>query len=97
MKPPLTIAAHVEAKSDKAGIVKSELRKLLPISKKEKGCLTFEINQDNDRPEHFFIYEIWENRAAWKSHLEAQHVSDYITAVEGCLADVSFREMSLVS
>lgn len=56
----LTIIANVYANPDKVDLVRDELEKLIPISLTEKGCLQYDLHQDNERPDHFLVYEVWE-------------------------------------
>lgn len=90
----LTIIANVYAKPDKIDLVKDELKKLIPVTRAEKGCLQYDLQQDNERPEYFLVYEVWESRELWQAHMNAPHLSAYIDAIEGAVAEFTIREMS---
>lgn len=96
MSNKLTIVANIFANSDKVDLLKSELEKLIPPTLKEEGCIQYDLHQDNENPEHFMFFELWENRELWQAHMNAPHLAAYMTATEGAVADFSINEMSPV-
>src|SRR5690348_9694362 len=46
---------------------------------KEPGCKRFDIINLNSDPNHFFLYEVYDNEAALKSHRETDHFKKYMT------------------
>ena len=79
----LTIVANIHAKSDKIDLVKSELEKIIAPTLTEKGCINYEMHQDNENPAHFLFFENWESRELWQAHMEKQHLKDYMAASRG--------------
>ena len=55
---PLTIVAHIHAVPGKEELVQSELEKLVPITRKEAGCLQYDLHRDNDDPTHFLFSRV---------------------------------------
>ena len=94
--PKLTIVANVTAKPDKIDLVKTELEKLIAITRAEAGCLQYDLHQDNEDPAHFLFYENWESRELWQAHMSAQHLQDYMAATDGAVAVFTLNEMTLV-
>ncbi|POF33612.1 putative quinol monooxygenase [Roseibium marinum] len=92
----LTIVANIHAKPDQTGLVKTELLKLIPVTRKEPGCLRYDLHLDNDDPAHFMFYETWESRGLWQDHINAPHLADYKAATEGAIAEFTLSEMSLI-
>ncbi len=90
----LTIVAHITAKSDKIDFVKAELEKLIDITRSEEGCLQYDLHQDNEKPAHFMFYENWESRELWQTHMNNQHLKDYMTATEGTVEVFTLHEMT---
>ena len=93
----LTIVANIKAAPGKIDLVKAELEKLIPITRAEAGCIQYDLHQDNDNPAHFMFYENWESRELWQAHMSAQHLSDYMSATEGAIANFMLNEMTHVS
>jgi len=90
----LTVVAHITAKSDKINFVKSELEKLIPITRAEEGCLQYDLHQDHENPAHFMFYENWQSRDLWLKHMNAQHLKDYVAATEGAVEAFTVNEMT---
>ena len=58
----LTIIAHIHANPEQIDLVKAELHKVIEPTRAEKGCLNYDLHQDNEDPAHFFFFENWESR-----------------------------------
>jgi quinol monooxygenase YgiN len=59
MTSTLIIVARIEAKTDKIKQVKTALLKLIKPTRKEEGCLQYDLHQDNENPDVFLFYERW--------------------------------------
>ncbi len=92
----LTIVANIHAKADKVGLVKSELMKLIEITRAEAGCLQYDLHQDNENPAHFLFFENWESRELWQTHMNAPHLAAYMAATEGAVENFTLNEMTQV-
>jgi quinol monooxygenase YgiN len=92
--PKLTIVADIRANPDRVDLVRSELEKLIPITLGERGCLQYDLHQDNEDPAHFLFYENWESRELWQAHMDAPHLAAYRKATEGAIAVFALHEMS---
>jgi quinol monooxygenase YgiN len=90
----LTVVANIHAKPDQIERVKAELVKLLSITRAEKGCINYDLHQNNNDPAHFMFYENWESRELWQEHMNAPHLSAYMAATEGAVAEFILNEMS---
>ena len=94
--PNLTIVANIKARPDKVELVKAELQKLIDTTRAEAGCVQYDLHQDNDNPAHFLFFENWESRDLWQSHMQAQHLKDYLIAVEGLIEEFTLNEMTRI-
>lgn len=90
----LTIVAHITAKSDKIEFVRTELVKLVDITRAEEGCLQYDLHQDNDSPAHFMFYENWQTRDLWQKHMNSRHLKDYLAATDGSVEGFTLHEMT---
>ena len=93
----LTIVAHIRAKSERIDFVKAELLKLIDITRAEKGCINYDLHQDNDNPAHILFYENWESRELWQTHMNNEHLKDYMAATEGSVEDFTLYEMTQIA
>lgn len=90
----LTIVANIHANEDKIELVKTELQKLINITRSEAGCLQYDLHQDNENPAHFMFYETWESRDLWQTHMNAPHLAAYMAATEGAVEAFTLSEMT---
>jgi len=96
MTTPLTIVARIEAKPDSSEQVKTELIKLIAPTREEKGCLQYDLHQDNGNPAVFLFYESWENRELWREHMNNTHIRACMEATEGAVENFTLHEMTQV-
>lgn len=92
----LTIVAHITAVADETELVKAELEKLIPDTLLEKGCIQYDLHQDNDDPTKFLFFENWESRDLWQAHMKAPHLAAHRQATEGAIAEVTIQEMTQI-
>ena len=94
---PLTILARITAAPGKEDLVRSELEKLVPITRAEEGCLQYDLHLDNETPGFFVFYENWESRELWQAHMNAPHLAAYMSATEGAVANFALNEMTKIA
>jgi len=93
----LTIVANIYAQRGQIDLVKTELEKLVPITRREAGCIQYDLHQDNDHPSHFMLFETWESRKLWQTHMNAAHLAAYMEATEGAVAEFTLNEMTHIA
>jgi quinol monooxygenase YgiN len=92
----LTIVAKIVAKEGKAELVKSELLKLIDITRAEEGCINYDLHQDNSNQNMFLFYENWTSRALWQTHMGNAHLAEYMKATDGAVDEFTLNEMSII-
>ena len=97
MKKTLTIIAHVEAKKEKLDFVKKEVLALVAPTKKEQGCLRYELNQDHENPNLFIFVEEWESHDLWQKHMNNTHLQDFIKATDGVLEKLEVYQLDKIA
>ncbi|MEO1529177.1 MAG: putative quinol monooxygenase [Planctomycetota bacterium] len=93
----LTIVAFIHVKAGHVETVKAELEKLIPIARAEEGCLQYDLHQDNEDPAQFLFYENWESRELWQTHMNNQHLKDYLAATDGMVEKSTLNEMKHIA
>jgi quinol monooxygenase YgiN len=53
----------------------------------EPGCRRFDVLTDPGRPDEVFLYEIYDNAAAFDAHRATPHYAAFEPAVAGMVAD----------
>ncbi len=71
---PLTVIAILKAKPGKEAAMKKELLALIPPTRKEPGCLNYDLHQDTEDPARFVFHENWTSKAHLDAHLERPHL-----------------------
>src|ERR1700686_2705678 len=66
-------------------------------SVKEPGCRRFDILNLASDPNHFFLYEIYDNEAALKAHRETAHFKKYAATAANMVAKREARPMSVIT
>ena len=63
----------------------------------EPGCKRFDILNLASDPNHFFLYEIYDNEAALKAHRETAHFKKYAATAANMVAKREARPMSVIA
>lgn len=92
----LIVVAKVVAMKDSVEKVKSELLKLVEPTRKENGCIEYNLHQDNEDPAVFIFYETWENLACLEKHMGTDHFRNYVSAVAGSIEDKTVHKMTRI-
>ena len=64
---------------------------------KEPGCKRFDILNLASDPNHFLLYEVYDNEAALKAHRETEHFKKFIAAAGKMVAKRDARAMSVIA
>jgi (4S)-4-hydroxy-5-phosphonooxypentane-2,3-dione isomerase len=85
-------------------IVPSEMPKFIEAIKenaaasvKEPGCREFNVLVLANRPNHVFLFEVYDNEAALAAHRETPHFKKYFAASGNMVADRNVRGMSVIA
>jgi len=54
---------------------------------KEPGCSVFDVWTDSERPNEVFLYEIYDDRAAFDAHLASEHFKAFDAEVADWVVD----------
>lgn len=92
----LIITAKILAKPEKRDLVKTECLKLIATTRAEKGCISYDLHQDNNNENLFLFYEIWENRELWQLHIQNTHLVAFLKATEGAMEEFIVNEMTII-
>ena len=61
----------------------------------EPGCHRFDVCQSNESPGDIFLYELYDDAAAFEAHKQTPHYAKFSEAVAEMLADKSVKTMTL--
>jgi (4S)-4-hydroxy-5-phosphonooxypentane-2,3-dione isomerase len=64
---------------------------------KEPGCLQFDVLMLANDPNHLFLYEVYENEAAFRAHRKADYFKKYESTTAKMVAKRVTRPMTAIS
>ncbi len=82
----LRVIARVKARPDKVNELRSALNSLIEPTRKEPGCLSYNLLQNNEDPTEFAFVEEWRNDAALESHLSSRHFKEAAVKLSSLVA-----------
>lgn len=86
MSQAITVIAFIKAKPGKEEQMKQALLALIPPTRREKGCINYDLHQWPEKPGQFVFYENWESRELLDKHLAAAHLQAFEKAAGDWLA-----------
>jgi quinol monooxygenase YgiN len=84
---PLTVIAQFKAKPGKESLVRQELLSLLAPSRKDAGCLNYDLHQAPDNPAPFLFHENWTSKAHLDQHLQKPNLQAVLARVGQLVAE----------
>ena len=85
-RPLLTVMARITARKGQEKKVRNALRALIAPTRREKGCVDYELHAAHDNPRAFLFYENWHSKPHLDKHLRQPHLVEFDQAVKGLLA-----------
>lgn len=82
----VTIMARITARAGSETTLRSVLQDLVAPSRKESGCVSYDLFENEDHPLEFVTVEQWLDQAAADAHLATPHVVTAITLASELLA-----------
>ncbi|MFH5805251.1 putative quinol monooxygenase [Alienimonas sp. DA493] len=61
---------EVRIKPDKREEFRGHIEKMTASSKTEPGCLFYRYHVADDAPDHYVVWEVWEDRGAFVTHVK---------------------------
>lgn len=72
-KEAVTLIVLLRAREGQETLLEAELRALVSPSRKEEGCLRYDLHRSTETPSAFLLHEVWESRDAHAEHTHTQH------------------------
>jgi quinol monooxygenase YgiN len=75
---PFNLAVVLKVKEGEEKALLEAAKPCVAASRKEKGCLHYEMLQDLENPRQFVFYERWKSVSDLTSHMETEHFKTLI-------------------
>jgi quinol monooxygenase YgiN len=72
-KDAVTLIVILHAREGQETLLEAELRALVNPSRKEEGCLRYELHRSVDTPDALLLHEVWATRDAHTEHSHTPH------------------------
>jgi quinol monooxygenase YgiN len=83
----LTVVATFQARPGKETDLRAALIRLLAPTRKEAGCVSYDVHQSADDPAKFLFYENWRSKEDLDAHMKSPHLQKLVPRVdELCVA-----------
>jgi quinol monooxygenase YgiN len=72
-KSAVTLAVILRPREGQDMMLEAELRALIGPTRKEEGCLRYDLHRSIEGPGAFLLHEIWESRECHTAHTKTDH------------------------
>lgn len=92
MSAILTQLTRVEARDDKQTQAYAAYKKMAQAVKaNEPGCLIYAVTRGQINPKEIYIYEVYENQAAFDAHRRTDHIRELQASFDDFVDRTSFN------
>jgi quinol monooxygenase YgiN len=84
---PFALLVTIKAKAGKEKDVEAVFAPCIAATKKEAGCLAYELNRDPDDPTTYVMYEKFKSVSALDDHLKQDHTKKLLKGLEALTAE----------
>jgi len=78
---PLALIVEFKVKEGKAKALEADFGPALAATKKEPGCIAYELTHDPDHPDADIMYEKFKSVAALDAHIKIKHTETLLKTV----------------
>ncbi len=93
----LTLVVAVEVQAGKKDFVKSQMENLVAETRKEAGCINYDVHEDNENENILVFHENWETTAHWEAHDKSAHLAAYRESTKGIVSIKNFMRLTKVN
>lgn len=89
----LTVIATFQARPGKETELRAALEGLVAPTRKENGCVNYDLHASPENPAKFLFHENWTSKAALDAHLQTPHIKALLPRVDELC--VAFPEITI--
>jgi len=78
----LTLIVHIKARKGKEQALESELRRSVPPTHEEEGCVRFALHRSPKNPGNFLLVERWKSQGALDEHMKKPYLKDLLARLK---------------
>lgn len=69
----MTVVVILRAREGQEVLLEAELRALVAPTRREEGCIRYDIHRSLEGPPAFLLHEVWETREHHTQHTKTPH------------------------
>jgi quinol monooxygenase YgiN len=81
----LTVVADMQAKPGKEDALRRAVLGLIEPTRREDGCVQYDLHVHTSDPSRFVFYENWTSQAHLDRHAASAHIQEFRTAIADLL------------
>ena len=85
-KEAVTLIVILRPREGQEILLEAELRALIGPTRKEEGCISYELHRALEPPGGFLLHEVWASRAAHTEHMHTPHFLRWNAGKDALLA-----------
>jgi quinol monooxygenase YgiN len=72
-KDAVTLIVILRARQGQEPLLEAELRALVGPTRREDGCLVYDLHRGADASDAYLLHEVWESREHHRAHTQTPH------------------------
>jgi quinol monooxygenase YgiN len=96
MAKKISVVAIIIAEMGSEEKIYQELKKLVPLTKTESGCIDYVLNRSNDDSGLFIMYENWKSKEDLDRHNQSKHFNAFQSNTQGIIKELKVHELTMI-
>lgn len=92
----LRIVASIEVKNSHKEAVINAFHKVVDGTRKETGCISYDLFEDLENSLKFTILEVWKSQEAIDEHNNSSHFKAFVEAIDGKVESLTVNVLKKV-
>ncbi len=92
----VSVVARLKAREGLEDRMREELLSLVEPTRKEEGCLNYDLHQGTEDPSLFYFYENWTSQQDLDEHLQMPYVQEFAQKLDD-LGELEIMTLRMVS
>lgn len=97
LKTAVTLVVILRAHEGQEALLEAELRALVRPTRREEGCLTYDLHRAAEMPGTFLLHEVWASREHHTRHTQTPHFLRWGARKDALLASREVTFWKLIS
>ena len=96
MDARLKVVARIRATPDCGDRLEGEMKRLVADTRREAGCLQYDLYRGTEDRAVFVFVEEWESQALWRAHMEGAALGAFNARISGMIAEAEILQLGRV-